>query len=187
MGSAPYSRRMPSKPQRPAALRVLAFGSRALHRLSGGRLGSLEPGMAAPRGRVLAIITAVHRRLYRWTGGVLGADSGGLATLLLTTTGRRTGKARTVPLPYFPHAEGYVVVASFAGGPKNPAWYENLVVHPDVEVQVKARRFRAVARPAGPAERPAIWSSIVAAAPNYGDYEAIAPREIPVVILRPVS
>ena len=157
-----------------------------MHRLSGGRLGSLELGKAAPRGRVLAIITAVHRRVYRWTGGIVGANAGGLATLLLTTTGRRTGKPRTVPLPYFPHPEGYAVVASFAGAPKNPAWYDNLVADPEVEVQVKARRVRAIARPAGPAERPAIWASIVAAAANYGDYQALTPREIPVVILRPV-
>jgi deazaflavin-dependent oxidoreductase (nitroreductase family) len=182
----PYTPHVPTEPLRPLPLRFLAFGMRAAHRLSGGRFGSLEPGSAAPRGRVLAIITAVHRRLYRSTDGILGATTAGRATLLLTTTGRKTGKARTVPLPYFPHPEGYAVVASFAGGPKNPAWYDNLVAHPDVEVQVKARRFRATARPAGPAERPAIWSSIVAAAANYGDYEALTPREIPVVILRPV-
>jgi deazaflavin-dependent oxidoreductase (nitroreductase family) len=165
----------------------MALSQRAVHRLSGGRFGSLEPGKAAPRGRVLALITAVHRRLYRWTDGFVGANSGGFPTLLLTTTGRKTGKARTVPLPYFPHPEGYVVVASFAGGPKNPAWYDNLVARSDVEVQVKARRFRAVATPAGPAERPAIWSRIVATAPNYGDYEKITSREIPVVVLRPMS
>lgn len=165
----------------------MALGLRAAHRLSGGRFGSLEPGRAAPRGRLLALITAVHRHLYRWTDGVIGADAGGLATLLLTTRGRKTGKERTVPLPYFPHPEGFAVVASFAGGPKNPAWYDNLVADPDVEVQVKARRFRAVAKPAGPAERPAIWSSIVAAAPMYADYATITPRQIPVVILRPVS
>jgi deazaflavin-dependent oxidoreductase (nitroreductase family) len=175
---------LPVEPHRPIPLRLVALGQRLAHRLSGGRIGSLEPAMAAPRGRTLQIITRVHRRLYRWTGGLVGSDIGGLATLLLTTTGRKTGLARTVPLPYFPHPEGFAVVASFAGNPTNPAWYDNLVAQPEVEVQVKARRFRAVAKAAGPDERPAIWSSIVAAAPMYADYQRVTPREIPVVILR---
>jgi deazaflavin-dependent oxidoreductase (nitroreductase family) len=175
---------MSDQPDRPLPLRLLALGSRVIHRVSGGRFGSVVPGREAPRGRVLAIITAVHRRVYRWTGGVLGSDAGGLATLLLTTTGRKSGLARTVPLPYFPHPEGVMVVASFAGDPKHPAWYVNLVADPDVEVQIKARRFRATATPAGPDERPAVWSRIVAMAPWYADYQKLTEREIPVVILR---
>jgi deazaflavin-dependent oxidoreductase (nitroreductase family) len=171
-------------PHRPIQLRLLAFGQRLAHRLSGGRIGSLDPGAAAPRGRALQIITAVHLRLYRWTGGIVGGDAGGLATLLLTTTGRRTGQARTVPLPYFTHADGWAIVASFAGSPKNPAWYENLVSNPDVHVQIKRRRFAAVARPAAPGERPAIWADIVARAPWYAEYQLRTDREIPVVILR---
>jgi len=175
---------MSAEPTRPLPLRLLALGNLALHRLSGGRFGSTDPARAAPRGRALAIITAVHRRAYRWTGGLLGSHAGGLDTLLLTTTGRKTGLQRTVPLPYFPHPEGVMVVASFAGDPRHPAWYVNLVANPDVEVQIKARRFRATATPAGPAERPAVWSRLVAVAPMYGDYQKSTEREIPVVILR---
>jgi deazaflavin-dependent oxidoreductase (nitroreductase family) len=170
-------------PHRPIQLRLLALGQRLAHRLSGGRVGTLDAGAVAPRGRALQLITALHLRLYRWTGGIVGGDSGGLATLLLTTTGRRTGQARTVPLPYFPHGGRWAVVASFAGNPKNPAWYDNLVANPDVHVQIKRRRFAAVARPAGPGERPAIWSAIVARAPMYADYQLRTEREIPVVIL----
>src|SRR5262249_11251842 len=99
----------------------------------------------------------------------------------------KTGLARTVPLPYFSHPEGYAVVASFAGNPRHPAWYDNLVAHPEVEVQVKARRFRAIATPAGPDERPALWDRIVAEAPMYADYQRVTPREIPVVVLRPAE
>jgi deazaflavin-dependent oxidoreductase (nitroreductase family) len=174
------------EPRRPIQLRILALGQRVAHRLSGGRIGSLEPAMAAPRGRALRIITDVHRRLYRWTGGLVGADGGGLSMLLLTTKGHKTGLPRTVPLPYFPHPEGFAVVASFAGNPRNPTWYDNLVANPDVEVQVRARRFRAVAMPAGPGERPDLWASIVAAAPMYADYQKVTQREIPVVVLRPL-
>jgi deazaflavin-dependent oxidoreductase (nitroreductase family) len=162
----------------------MAFGQRLAYRVSGGRFGSVDGGGAAPRGRALKMITALHRRLYRLTGGIVGGDAGGLATLLLTTTGRRTGQPRTVPLPYFSHGEGWAVVASFAGNAKNPAWYENLVSNPDVHVQIKRRRFAAIARPAGPDERPTIWSAIVAVAPMYADYQRGTEREIPVVILR---
>jgi len=160
------------------------LGHRVVHRVSGGRLGQLERGAQAPRGRALEIITAVHLRLYRWTGGFIGGSAGGLPTLLLTTTGRKTGLQRTVPLPYFPHPEGYAVVASFAGNPKNPAWYENLRAKPEVMVQVRGRRFAALATTAGPEERPAIWSSIIASAAMYADYQLVTPREIPVVVLR---
>ena len=175
---------MTAPPHRPLQLRLLGLGQRIAHRLSGGRIGSLDPAAAAPRGEALRLITAVHRRLYRWTGGLVGDSAGGLTTLLLTTTGRKTGLERTVPLPYFAHPEGLAVVASFAGNPKNPAWYENLVANPDVFVQVKRRRYRAVATPLGPEERPAAWARIVAAAPMYADYQRATEREIPVVLLR---
>ena len=171
-------------PHRPLVLRFYAWVLRTIHRTTGGRLGSVVPGAAAPRGRLLALITVIHRHVYRWTGGLVGRNAGGLATLLLTTTGRRTGKARTVPLPYFELPEGLAVVASFAGSAKNPAWFDNLAAHPEVEVQVGGERVRALASPATPDERPAAWSSIVARAPMYADYQAMTAREIPVVILR---
>jgi deazaflavin-dependent oxidoreductase (nitroreductase family) len=140
--------------------------------------------MASPRGRALSLITAAHLRLYRWTNGIIGANLVGLRTLLLTTTGRKTGLARTVPLPYFDHPEGVMVVASFAGAPKNPAWYDNLVARPEVFVQIRARRYRAIAKTASPEERALLWSSIVATAAQYADYQRTTTREIPVVLLR---
>jgi deazaflavin-dependent oxidoreductase (nitroreductase family) len=174
-------------PHRPFALRLLGLGSRLAHRVSGGRVGSLEPGKQAPKGRSLQIITAVHRRLYRWTGGLVGSDVGGLSTLLLTTTGRKTGQLRTVPLPYFPHAEGWIVIASYAGNPENPAWYGNLVAKPEVTVQVKSRTFQATARTAIAEERRALWAEINALTPIYADYQASTAREIPLVVLRRAS
>jgi deazaflavin-dependent oxidoreductase (nitroreductase family) len=140
--------------------------------------------MAAPRGRTLEVITAVHLKLYRWTNGVLGASTAGLPTLLLTTTGNKTGLERTVPLPYFEHPEGVVVVGSFAGGPKDPAWVANVAKKPEVFVQIKARRYPAVATKVTGEERARLWADVVARAGNYADYERVAPREIPVVVLR---
>ena len=179
-----YAPRVNAAPPPPLVLRLWSLGHRVAHRLSGGRIGSSDPVTQLPRGQLLQTITTTHVRLYRATGGILGAWLPGLPSLLLTTTGRKTGLQRTVALPYFTHPEGYMVVASFAGNPKNPAWYDNLVASPDVEVQVKARRFRAEAKPAGPDERPALWSRIVAKAPNYAEYQKLTNREIPVVVLR---
>jgi deazaflavin-dependent oxidoreductase (nitroreductase family) len=177
----------PRHDRRPIELRLLGLGHRVLHRLSGGRFGQLEPGAQAPRGRALSAITIVHRRLYTWTNGRIGAITGGMPTLLLTTTGRKSGRPRTVPLPYFPHPQGYVVVASYAGGPRNPAWYDNLVAQPEVELQIRGRRVRAIATAASPSERPEIWSRLLSSAPMYEDYQRITPREIPLVVLREVK
>jgi deazaflavin-dependent oxidoreductase (nitroreductase family) len=178
----------PNVPHRPLTLRLLSLAHRIAHRLSGGRVGSLKPGAHAPRGGALKIITRVHRRIYRLTGGFIGGNAGGLPTLLLTTKGRKSGAERTVPLPYFPAPEGYgdavVVVASFAGNPKNPDWYLNLVADPDVTLQVGFRRRRAHAMLATEAERLAIWPLVIARAPMYADYQDVTARTIPVVLLR---
>ncbi len=172
---------------RPVEMRLLSVVHQVVYRASGGRLGSLDRGRQTPTGWTLRLITAVHGRVYRWTGGAVGSRFVGLPNLLLTTTGRKTGLARTVPLPYLSHPEGFALVASFAGNPKNPAWFENLAVHPEVEVQVGPRRFRARATPASAEERAALWPRIVAEAPMYADYQKLTTRVIPVVILRELS
>jgi deazaflavin-dependent oxidoreductase (nitroreductase family) len=172
---------------RPLEMRLLSMFHRVLHGVSGGRLGSLERGRQTPTGWTLQLITAVHRRVYRWTGGAVGSSFVGLPNLLLTTTGRKTGLPRTVPLPYLQHPEGVMVVASFAGNPNNPAWYENLAANPDVEVQIGPRRFRARATTASADERAALWPRIVVEAQMYADYQKLTTRVIPVVILREVS
>jgi deazaflavin-dependent oxidoreductase (nitroreductase family) len=77
-----------------------------------------------------------------------------------------------------------VVVASYAGGPRNPAWYDNLVAQPEVELQIRGRRVRATAAAASPSERPEIWSRLLANAPMYEDYQRVTEREIPLVVLR---
>jgi deazaflavin-dependent oxidoreductase (nitroreductase family) len=163
---------------------LLAAAQRTAHLATAGRLGSLDIAAAAPRGRLLAAITAVHRKLYAWTGGIIGGNSGGMPTLLLTTTGRKSGLARTVPLPFFPHPEGWAVVGSFAGSEKHPAWFQNLAANGNVRVQIMRRKVEAVARTLGPTERARIWADIIARAPMYGEYQTRTTREIPVVVLR---
>jgi deazaflavin-dependent oxidoreductase (nitroreductase family) len=103
--------------------------------------------------------------------------------LLLTTTGRRSGLARTTPLIYGRAGDRYLVVASRGGAPAHPSWYENLVAQPIVQVQVMADRFKARARTATPAERPTLWKTMAAIWPAYDEYQQRTAREIPVVIL----
>ncbi|HLM49921.1 MAG TPA: nitroreductase/quinone reductase family protein, partial [Solirubrobacteraceae bacterium] len=89
-----------------------------------------------------------HVRRYQQTDGEEGHDWQGTTTLLLTTTGRRSGEPRTTPLIYQPHGDDYLVVASKGGADEPPAWYLNLVADPSVEVQVRNDRFSARARDA---------------------------------------
>lgn len=124
-----------------------------------------------------------HARRYLATGGQDGHIWEGVTTLLLTTTGRRSGQSRTTPLIYGRDGERYVVVASRGGAPAHPAWYDNLVAQPEVHVQVLADRFTARARTATPAERPTLWKTMAAIWPPYDEYQARTTREIPVVVL----
>jgi len=124
-----------------------------------------------------------HARRYVESGGKDGHIWEGVTTLLLTTTGRRSGQARTTPLIYGRDGDRYVVVASRGGAPQHPAWYENLAARPEVTVQVMADRFKARARTASAAERPALWKTMAAIWPPYDEYQAKTSRTIPVVIL----
>ena len=124
-----------------------------------------------------------HVRRYRETGGEVGHIWNGVPTLLLTTTGRRSGEQRTTPLIYGRDGERYVVVASKGGAPRHPAWYLNLSAKPDVELQVAAERFRARARTAAANERERLWGLMAGIWPAYDDYQAKTEREIPLVVL----
>ena len=124
-----------------------------------------------------------HARRYVESGGKDGHIWESVTTLLLTTTGRRSGQARTTPLIYGRDGDRYMVVASRGGAPQHPAWYENLAARPEVTVQVMADRFKARARTASAAERPALWKTMAAIWPPYDEYQAKTSRTIPVVIL----
>ncbi|HKW91286.1 MAG TPA: nitroreductase family deazaflavin-dependent oxidoreductase [Methylomirabilota bacterium] len=124
-----------------------------------------------------------HARRYRESGGKDGHIWEGVTTLLLTTTGRRSGQPRTTPLIYGRDGDRYLVVASRGGAPQHPAWYENLVAKPEIEVQVMADRFEARARTASKAEKPALWAIMAKIWPAYDEYQARTSREIPLVII----
>ena len=124
-----------------------------------------------------------HARRYMETGGRDGHIWEGVPTLLLTTTGRRSGASRSTPLIYGRDGDRYLVVASRGGAPEHPGWYQNLAAHPEIQVQVMADRFKARARTATSAERPALWKTMAAIWPAYDEYQARTAREIPVVII----
>ncbi|HEX2497224.1 MAG: nitroreductase family deazaflavin-dependent oxidoreductase [Actinomycetes bacterium] len=125
-----------------------------------------------------------HVKRYIETDGEEGHDwRRGAPILLLTTTGRKTGRKIIKPLIYQPHGDDYLVVASKGGAPRSPEWYLNLEANPEVEVQVRGDRFKARARAATPEEKPDLWRRMVAVWPDYDEYQKRTDRQIPVVIL----
>lgn len=136
---------------------------------------------------------ADHIELYRtdpdkahmWDSS-LGGGKGMLPTLLLTSTGRRSGEARPLPLIYKKVGDAYVIIASKGGAPAHPAWYLNLLANPDCQVQAGRVVVQATARTAEGAEREDLWNQLAEIYPPYNDYQKYAgDREIPVVVLEP--
>ena len=133
------------------------------------------------RGDALKRWVRIHLWVYRKTRGRLLSKMRGMPTLLLTTTGRRSGRRHTVPLPYFEAGLGKVVIGSFAGGDKNPAWVLNLVADATVEVQDRGDIYRGRAEVVTGDERAELWNGLVERSPWYADYQARTSREIPLV------
>jgi deazaflavin-dependent oxidoreductase (nitroreductase family) len=130
---------------------------------------------------------AKHVREYVETDGRKGHRWNGVDTLLLTTRGRTTGKLRRTALIYRRDRGRYVVVASNGGSKGHPNWYLNLSADPKVSVQVAGERFDATARTATARQKPRLWREMVSIWPEYERYQTRTEREIPVVILEPVT
>ena len=128
-----------------------------------------------------------HVRRYRETDGEVGYLWRGVPTLLLTTTGRRTGQATTTPLIFGRDGDRYVLVASQGGAPEHPGWYRNLVKEPEVELQVKAEHVLGRARTAEGEERERLWRDMAQIWPQYDDYATRTERVIPVVVVEPIA
>lgn len=129
-----------------------------------------------------------HVERYRETGGEVGHEwQPGVLTLLLTTTGRRTGTARTTPLIYGEDGDDYVVIASKGGADEHPDWYVNLHADPRVEVQVADRVFSAEARTASSEEKDRLWPMMAEIWPDYDRYAERTDRDIPLVVLHPTG
>jgi deazaflavin-dependent oxidoreductase (nitroreductase family) len=125
-----------------------------------------------------------HVRRYVETDGEEGYIwREGAPTLILTTTGRKSGEERSTPVIFGRSGDDHVIVASQGGRPQHPHWYRNLVKHPEVGVQVKADTFRARARTAEGEERERLWRSMNEIWPHYDEYQTRTSRVIPVVVL----
>ena len=133
---------------------------------------------------LLRWITRTHRLMYFSTAGRWGLSADDMPTLMLATTGRRTGRKRHVPLPYVRLENHLMVAASNAALRENPGWYYNILDGPAVEVRIGRHRSPAHAREVSPEERINLWAELVAAYPRYSIYQKIADREIPLVLLR---
>ncbi len=127
---------------------------------------------------------AEHVRRYRETDGQVGHIwKEGSTILLLTTTGRKSGRPRTTPLIYAEDGDRYVIVASKGGAPADPGWYENLAKNPEVELQVLDEVFPARARTAAGEERERLWRKANEVWRHYDEYQTRTDRQIPVVVL----
>jgi deazaflavin-dependent oxidoreductase (nitroreductase family) len=136
---------------------------------------------------LLALITVVHRALYRVTGGRIGAHAGRANMLLLESVGRRSGQRRVTPLLYVDDGENFVIVASNAGDDRNPAWLLNLRKNPAAEIQVGKRRIAVQSREANEAESERLWPKLLSSYAYYRDYRVRTQRHIPIVVLEPLA
>lgn len=144
--------------------------------------------VARPAWQVTAVRQTVKLAvwLYRRTGGVIGGKFRGAPVLLLTTTGRKTGRKWTTPLIYGLYGrddDRLVLIASFGGSDRHPAWWLNLRASKRGTVQLGRGAFDVVPREADGAERERLWAEMVQLYPGYDAYATKTSRRIPVVVL----
>jgi len=133
------------------------------------------------------VLGGLHKRLYRLSGGRIGGKFGSAPVLLLTTTGRKSGRPRTQPLLYTRAGDGYAVIASKGGSPSHPLWYRNLQATPAAAVTVGRETRRVRARDAEGEEREELWRAMTGLYAGYDRYAEKTSRQIPVVVLDPAE
>lgn len=140
-----------------------------------GTRGGRQPG-----GRFYLWMSKLIIKLVRRRGTVMGGNA-----LVLTTIGRKSGERRTSALGWFPGPDGsWLIVASAAGGPRQPGWYYNIAAHPDqIEIEVGGQTIAVMGEQLRGAARDEAWKQIAAASPQYTKYEHRTDREIPIIRL----
>jgi deazaflavin-dependent oxidoreductase (nitroreductase family) len=131
----------------------------------------------------MRIVAGIHEFWYRMTDGLIGGNFLGTPMLLLTTTGRKTGKRYTTPLVYLEDGEDLVVIASNGGSNRHPQWLLNLKAHPEADVQAGTKRSTVRAEAATGEERARLWEKVTSRYGFYKRYQMRTAREIPVVKL----
>jgi deazaflavin-dependent oxidoreductase (nitroreductase family) len=135
----------------------------------------------------IRVLGKAHLAVLRMTRGRLLGSVAGMPVLLLTTTGRRSGKARTTPLTFFRDGTDLVVIASNGGTDRPPGWSLNLQQTPRAVVQIGTDKLVVTAGPASEQQRERLWSVITATYAGYARYQERTTRRIPVVLLTPES
>ena len=120
---------------------------------------------------------------FRANGGKVGGPFEGAPMMLLTTTGAKSGQARTSPVVYTKDGDRYVIIASKAGAPTNPDWFHNLVANPEVTLEVGTETFPARATVTSGEERTRLYDAQAALMPGFAEYSQKTTREMPVVVL----
>lgn len=133
----------------------------------------------------LRVFWRVHRAFMRLTGGRFGRV-GPMDALLLTTKGRKSGERRDVALNYLRDGDSYIVVASYTGLDRDPAWWRNLEADPAALVTVAGKRVKVRAREAQDPERERLWARFAEKDPAYAEYQQRTKRRLPVVVLQPI-
>ena len=137
-------------------------------------------------GVIIKVMSRLTTRLYRLTNGRIGGKFlKGTDVVLVTTTGRRSGEPRTVPLLFMEDGADLILVASQGGMPSNPAWYYNVVEHPEVTVNRRGVETEMIACEVDAAERTGLWPRLVAMYADFTDYQERTERTIPVIRLSP--
>jgi deazaflavin-dependent oxidoreductase (nitroreductase family) len=116
---------------------------------------------------------------FRANDGKVGGQFEGANLLLLHTTGAKSGQPRVSPLAYFDIDGRLVIIGSFAGAPKDPAWVHNLRANPRARVEIGRDAFDVAAHELPADERAALFDKVTAAAPGFAEYQAKTSRVIP--------
>lgn len=142
--------------------------------------------MSTPKDNAFKLFTGLHRAVFKASGGRLLGRMGGMPVVLLRTTGRKSGQPRETMLTS-PVQEGdaVVVIASYGGDPRHPAWFLNLEANPEAEIVMAGRTGTVKARVASPEEKERLWPQAVAHHKGYAGYQQKTSRDIPVVLLEP--
>jgi deazaflavin-dependent oxidoreductase (nitroreductase family) len=140
-----------------------------------------EHGKPPPRW-VLKLFTKINVFVYKLSGGRLMNKLSGMPIVVITMTGAKSGRRKTIPLMYVPHDQGFILVASQGGAPKHPAWYYNLVKYPQIDITYDGQTRKFTARQVDDEEKAALWPTCVEYYPPYDQYQKRTERNIPVFL-----
>jgi deazaflavin-dependent oxidoreductase (nitroreductase family) len=142
---------------------------------------------ASPPRLISKVFTGIHVLLYRMSEGKVWGKMVGLPVLLLTTTGRKTGRVRTTPVVYLRDGNQYLIAATAGGSDKHPAWFLNLEKQSETSIQVDGKTMRVKVDVTEGDERAQLYERFKAAGDNFRQYQERTNRPIPVIRLQPIG